>query len=632
MCRITGGVDFASRTISEEILIAMRDSLSAGGPDSAGIFIEGPVSLAHRRLSIIDLSASGFQPMIWEKWVITFNGEIYNFQEVKDQLLTKGYNFSTKTDTEVVIKAFDCWGKDAVNKFRGMFVFALWNKIEQKLILCRDRLGVKPLYWYFKDNLFLFASELKAFHQHPLFDKTLDLTGLPHYLQKGYFHEEDCIYKYVKKLLPGSFLEIDSNKQIEITRFWDVQKIYENAVIDQRPENEITEELESVLTAAFKLRMVADVEVGIFLSGGVDSSLVTALLQKDNSRQLQTFTIGFKDKQFNEAEVAYEVSKQLGTNHSVLYCTEDEFKQVIPELPEIYDEPFGDSSAIPTYLVSKLAVKNVKVALSGDGGDELFGGYSKYKFARNSSWMLPIPYSFRKILYNLSYAVNPSTVEKIAANLRMNAYTQIGSKYLKFQQTLLARDTEDFFNKSSSYITDAGLGKLTGSELLLNDTTGKQAPENLLNFLGMKDMLSYLPGDILTKVDRASMRVALEAREPFLDPEIINFAFTIPNHLKISAKGESKYILKKILSKYISPELITRPKQGFSVPIAKWLKGFLKDELIALQNDDQFFETFQLDQKYFVVILQSFFSSENKYNPHFIWFVYSLFRWYKKWI
>ena len=368
------------------------------------------------------------------------------------------------------------------------------------------------------------------------------------------------------------------------------------------------------------------------MSGGVDSTLVTALLQKDNSRQLQTFTIGFKDKQFNEAEVAYEVSKQLGTNHSVLYCTEDEFKQVIPELPEIYDEPFGDSSAIPTYLVSKLAVKNVKVALSGDGGDELFGGYSKYKFVRNSSWMLPIPYSFRKILYNLSYAVNPSTVEKIAANLRMNAYTQIGSKYLKFQQTLLACDTEDFFNKSSSYITDAGLGKLTGSELLLNDTTGKQASENLLNFLGMKDMLSYLPGDILTKVDRASMRVALEAREPFLDPEIINFAFTIPNHLKISAKGESKYILKKILSKYISPELITRPKQGFSVPIAKWLKGFLKDELIALQNDDQFFETFQLDQKYFVVVLQSFFSSENKYNPHFIWFVYSLFRWYKKWI
>jgi asparagine synthase (glutamine-hydrolysing) len=632
MCRITGGVDFASRTISEEILIAMRDSLSAGGPDSAGIFIEGPVSLAHRRLSIIDLSASGFQPMIWEKWVITFNGEIYNFQEVKDQLLTKGYNFSTKTDTEVVIKAFDCWGKDAVNKFRGMFVFALWNKIEHKLILCRDRLGVKPLYWYFKNNLFLFASELKAFHQHPLFDKTLDLTGLPHYLQKGYFHEEDCIYKYVKKLLPGSFLEIDANKQIGITRFWDVQKIYENAVIDQRPENEITEELESVLTAAFKLRMVSDVEVGIFLSGGVDSSLVTALIQKDNSRQLQTFTIGFKDKQFNEAEVAYEVSKQLGTNHSVLYCTEDEFKHVIPELPEIYDEPFGDSSAIPTYLVSKLAVKNVKVALSGDGGDELFGGYSKYKFARNSSWMLPIPHSFRKILYNLSFAVNPSTVEKIAANLRMNAYTQIGSKYLKFQQTLLALDTEDFFNKSSSYITDASLGKLIGSELLLNDTSGKQAPENLLNFLGMRDMLSYLPGDILTKVDRASMRVALEAREPFLDPEIINFAFTIPNHLKISTKGESKYILKKILSKYISPELITRPKQGFTVPIAKWLQGFLKDELIALKNDDQFFETFQLDQKYFAGVLQSFFSSENKHNPHLIWFVYCLFKWYKKWV
>ena len=632
MCRITGGVDFAMRTISEHVLVAMRDSLSAGGPDSAGVFMEGPVSLAHRRLSIIDLSVSGFQPMIWEKWVISYNGEIYNFSEIKDKLLAAGYTFSTKTDTEVIIKAFDRWGQDAVEQFRGMFVFALWNKEERKLILCRDRLGVKPLFWYFKDDLFLFASEIKAFHEHPLFDKTLDLTGLPHYLQKGYFREEDCIYKYVKKVPPGSFIEIDADKQIKINRFWDVEKIYENAVTDNRSEDEITEELESVLVSAFKLRMVADVEVGIFLSGGIDSSLVTALLQKDNARQLQTFTIGFHDKQFNEAEVAAEVARQLGTNHSVLYCTEDEFKQVIPELPEIYDEPFGDSSAIPTYLVSKLARKSVKVALSGDGGDELFGGYSKYKFARHASWMLSIPYFARKTLHGLSYAVNPSTIEKIATRFNMNSYSQIGSKYLKFQQTLLARNTEDFFNKSSSYITDAGITKLTATALHGEETTSEHAPNNLLNFLGMKDMLSYLPGDILTKVDRASMHVALEAREPFLDPVVIDFAFTLPQHLKVSSQGESKYILKKILGKYITPELITRPKQGFTVPIAKWLEGFLKEELIALQNDKQFFETFELDQTYFSDILRSFFSNENKYNPHFIWFVYCLYKWYQKWV
>jgi len=633
MCRITGGIDFAARTISENVLVAMRDTLSAGGPDAAGIFMEGSVSLAHRRLSIIDLSDSGVQPMQWGKWVISFNGEIYNYQEVKRKLIATGYSFSSKTDTEVIIKAFDCWGKKAVQQFRGMFVFALWNKEENKLILCRDRLGVKPLFWYFKEDLFLFASEIKAFHEHPLFDKTLDLSGLPHYLQKGYFKENDCIFKYVKKVPPGTFLEINHNKEIQLIRFWDVEMIYENALLDSRSENEIAEDLESILLSAFQLRMVADVEVGIFLSGGIDSSLVTALLQKNNSKQLQTFTIGFEDKQLNEAEIASDVATQLGTRHSVLYCTEDEFKQVIPDMPDIYDEPFGDSSAIPTYLVSKLAAKSVKVALSGDGGDELFGGYSKYKFTRNASSVLHIPYPIRKMLYNLSYKVSPTTVEAMAGKLGLNTYSQISSKYLKFQQTLLARNVEDFFNKSSSYVTDLGLDQLTGFKLLSREQmSSKHIPKNLLSYLGMKDMLSYLPGDILTKVDRASMSVALEAREPFLDPEIINFSFTIPDHLKISQTGESKYILKKILRKYISPELITRPKQGFTVPISKWLMGFLKEELITLQNDKLFFITFSLDQSAFSDMLQSFFLNENKYNPHFIWFVYCLYKWYQKWL
>lgn len=632
MCRITGFLDFSDYHSSQDVLIAMRDSLAAGGPDSAGVFRENSVGLAHRRLSIIDLSESGIQPMISGKWVITYNGEIYNYQEIKEELIDAGMTFKTKTDTEVIVNAFELWGKDAANKFRGMFAFALWNKEEKKLLLCRDRLGVKPLYWYLKDDLFLFTSEIKAFHQHPLFDKSIDLAGLPHYLQKGYFHDTDCIYKYVRKVLPGTFLEIDSTRQVDISRYWDVEGVYRNAVIDKRPENEITEELESILTSSFELRMVADVEVGIFLSGGIDSSLVTALLQKGSTKPLQTFTIGFHDKKFNEAEIAAEVANQLGTKHSTLYCTEDEFKQVIPELAEVYDEPFGDSSAIPTYLVSRLARKNVKVALSGDGGDELFGGYSKYKFARHASLLLSIPLPLRKILHQLSYRLSSATIEKLAEIIRLRSYSQIGSKYLKFQQTLLSCDIEDFFDKSSSYLADTSLQKFTGVLTGSKATVNNSKPGNLLSYLGLQDMRSYLPGDILTKVDRASMRVALESREPFLDPEIINFAFTIPDHLKISSRGESKYILKKILGKYISPELIARPKQGFTVPISDWLQGFLKEELVVLQNDSRFFETFQLDKTYFAGILNSLFLKEDAYNPHFIWFVYCLYKWYKKWV
>ena len=632
MCRITGILEFTNRSISQDVLIKMRDSLSAGGPDSAGIFIDGMVGLAHRRLSIIDLSESGSQPMIWGKWVISYNGEIYNYKEVKEKLIRFGYSFNTQTDTEVIIKAFDHWGIDAMKRFRGMFAFALWDKEKKKLTLCRDRLGVKPLYWYYKNGLFLFASEIKAFHQHPSFDKNLNLSSLPHYLKKGYFHADESIYKYVKKVPPGSLMEIDSAQQIKINPYWDIQNIYENSVIDSRPEDEILEDLEPVLAEAFSLRMVADVEVGMFLSGGIDSTLVAALLQRQSSRPLQTFTIGFQDKRFNEAEVASEVANQLGTTHSTLYCTESEFKSVIPELSDIYDEPFGDASAIPTYLVSKLARKKVKVALSGDGGDELFGGYSRYKFARHSSSILSIPYPLRKVLHKLSYLISPVQIMELAAKFNISSYSQVGDKYFKFQQILLATDIEDFFEKSSSYSIDHHINKLT-KRLNLKTINGvKKTPKNLISFLGMKYILTYVPGDILTKVDRASMCVALESREPFLDPEIIKFAFTIPDHLKISEKGENKYLLRKILSKYISPELLNRPKQGFSVPIEKWLHGFLKAELLEIGNDQYFFEVFEFDKNYFSQILKSFFGGENKHNPQFIWFIYCLYNWYVRWV
>lgn len=633
MCRIVGFLDFANHHSTEEVLVAMRDSLAAGGPDSAGVYLNEPVGLAHRRLSIIDLSAAGFQPMVVGKWIITYNGEVYNYQEIKDELLALGCDFTTKTDTEVIVRAVETWGgREAINKFRGMFAFALWNTEEKKLTLYRDRVGVKPLYWYYKDGLFLFASELKAFHKHPAFYKEIDTTCLPHYFQKGYIHPSHCIYKYTRQVPPGSFLEIDSNGCIEIKSYWDVESIYNSAIIDNKCEDEIIAELESKLLDSFKLRMVSDVEVGVFLSGGVDSSLVTALLQRESPRKLKTFTIGFSNQEFNEAEIANLIAKELGTDHTSLTCTEEEARNVLPHLVTMYDEPFGDCSSIPTYLVSKLARTSVKVALSGDGGDELFGGYSKYKFIKYSKFLLGIPYPIRVVINKFLYFLSPDTVEWLSRRIGLNSYTQIGGKYMKFRETLLAKDLEDFFDKSSSYLSDINLRRFVRNNDMHLQSRNVSNRGELISFLGLKDMLSYLPSDILTKVDRASMHVALESREPFLDPELIVFSFKIPDTLKISKDGTSKYLLKKILSKYINPELINRPKQGFTVPIANWLNGFLKEDIMIMSDDTAFFSAFQLNRQFFVGVLKSFYKGEHKYNPHFIWFVYILYNWYKKWI
>jgi len=632
MCRIAGFLDLKAQGSNEEVLVRMRDSLAAGGPDSAGVYLSDSVGLAHRRLSIIDLSAAGFQPMILGKWVITYNGEVYNYQEIKDELIALGCQFITKTDTEVIVRSIETWGSEAVKKFRGMFAFALWDSEEKKLTLYRDRLGVKPLYWYYKDGLFLFASELKAFHEHPAFDKTINLASLPHYFQKGYIHPTHCIYKYVSQILPGSFVQIDQKGIVEKSTYWDVKEIYKNSVIDTRAEEEILSNLELKLAESFKLRMVSDVEVGVFLSGGIDSSLVTAILQKDNPRKLKTFTIGFNDKEFNEAEVADLVAKELGTDHTSLICTEEEVRNVLPHLTNMYDEPFGDSSSIPTYLVSKLARTTVKVALSGDGGDELFGGYSKYRFGMHAKMLLRIPYSIRVLMNKASYYLSPGKVEWLSRRIGLNSYTQIGEKYRKFQETLLAKNLEDFFHRSSSYFSDISLQKFTGGGDLNVEPDNINSRVELISFFGLKDMLSYLPGDILTKVDRASMYVALESREPFLDPELIAFSLNIPDHLKISSDGQSKYLLKKILSKYISPNLMARPKQGFTVPIESWLNGFLKEGVLEMSKDSSFFETFNLNKNFFEEILTSFYKGENRYNPHFIWFVYTLYNWYKKWM
>ena len=636
MCRIVGLIDSRNKeglnADIKAILEKMCDTMSAGGPDGSGICINGNIGFGHRRLAIIDLSNAGAQPMEFGKWVITFNGEIYNYQELKNDLIANGYQFVTHTDTEVIVKSIDFWGLKAIDRFRGMFAFALWNKEDQKLFLVRDRLGVKPLYYYLKDGLFFFASELKAFHSHPDFDKEIDLNSIPHFLQKGYIHPKQCIFKYVRKVKPGSVIKLDQDLNISEEIYWDVEDRCRNSTIDGRDYDAITEDLEDVLTESFQYRMVSDVPVGIFLSGGIDSALLVTLLQRNNSSPVRTFTIGFEDSRYNESVSAREVADILGTNHTAYQCSENDFKSIIPTLSEIYDEPFGDSSSIPTILVSQLARNQVKVVLSGDGGDELFGGYSKYHFSRHSSLILNTPIALRKMLYKASFLLSPNQIERLAARIGMSRYSQIGGKYFKFQNVLLADSFDDFFEKSSSYLLDEQLTKLTRQSTYKDNTKISGSEGRLITYLGVKDMVSYLPGDILTKVDRASMSVGLEAREPFLDQNIVDFALRIEDKFKFDKNEKGKFLLKKILKKYIPATIVDRPKQGFSIPIEKWMKSILYNDLVELVDDSSFFERFQLDQEVCKEYFRSFHNDENRINPNEIWFIYCLHQWYKRWL
>ncbi|BDS14979.1 asparagine synthase (glutamine-hydrolyzing) [Aureispira anguillae] len=637
MCRITGfwDLNYDHSYSLEERLLAMRDSLQHGGPDSAGKYIDtqNALALGHRRLSILDLTAAGHQPMFWKEWVIVFNGEVYNFMEIRQSLEKKGFSFETKTDTEVILKAFKAWGKEMVTRFRGFFAFAIFNTTTQKLTLCRDRVGVKPLFWYWKDGLFMFASELKAFHEHPKFDKTISIEAVSLYLQQGYIQYPYCIFEYAHKLPAGAYLELTPKQSPQIEKYWDVQAVYANTKISTKTEAELEEELEAILTDSFELRMVADVPVGAFLSGGIDSSLVTALLQKKEGRQLKTFTIGFHDKEYNEAQHAKAVAQHLGTDHHEFYCTEQDFEQVIPLLPDMYDEPFGDSSGIPTYLVSKMAREQVTVSLSADGGDEIFGGYTKYEITQNFYPKIKkIPSFMRSMLGKMSAGIDPLWLERNSSKIPiLKNYKNISNKYPKLVNALGAKDQLDFFNISSTYIAQKDLLRLLPTYRKRYETRQIIEQDRLISYLGMVDIDTYLEGDIMTKVDRATMAVALEGRDPFLDHKIIEFAMQLPDSLKIRGV-DTKYLLRKILYKYVPKNLIERPKQGFSIPVQKWLMNHLKEQLLVLKNDQDFLDSFHLEQKEINQIIDNFIHQQAYINPHFIWFLYTLHQWYYRWI
>ena len=645
MCRIAGFWDFNYRDDYDitEVATNMRDTLIHGGPDDAGNYIEveNGLALSHRRLSIIDLSDLAHQPMISEnkEVIISYNGEVYNFQEIKKELEGLGITFKSTSDTEVILKAYIKWGFDFIHKCRGMWAFAIWDEREEKIILCRDRVGVKPLYWYLQEGIFMFSSELKAFHKHPKFKKDLWPEALSLYLQYGYISSPYSIFKHTYKLEPGHFLTINKNGDIKKDKYWEAEDFYHDTAatnsFNKKTENEIEEELEDILRDSFKLRMVADVPVGMFLSGGIDSSLVTAILQKEYTTPLKTFTIGFHEKQYNEAQWAKKVSAHLGTDHTELYCTAKDAFDIIKDIPQLYDEQFGDSSAIPTHLVSRLAKEQVKVSLSADGGDEQFCGYKRYWYSDKLIKTLnniPLSNHFPKALSlvspDLAFSIITPLLDKFKPSLKRSVYKD---KYIKL---LMFLEEKDHFKKydiiTKFFLTD---------DLLLLDhqkditQTYKVEHQNGLDNISLYmlyDLKSYLPDDLLVKVDRATMGVALEGREPFLDHKIIEYAARLPMEYKYK-NNTSKYILRKILYKHVPRELIDRPKQGFAIPLYEWFRNELKELYLEYLNPERIKNEGIFDSKEVEKLLNDFLNDKG-ISPFKLWYLFVFQVWKEKYL
>jgi len=641
VCRISGIIDFTkiNNQDNNRIIDEMRDTMFCGGPDDCGSYIyentNCQVALGHRRLSIIDVSINGHQPMRSsdENIVIIFNGEIYNYEEIRAQLSDTGINFKTHSDTEVVIESYKKWGIKCINMFIGMFAFLLLDKKENALYAVRDRAGVKPLYYYKNDDLILFGSELKSFHKHPGFQKKINNSALALFLQFGYIPAPHCIFENAYKILPGHYLKIGlANGETEDAEYWSAIEAYNQPLLPSNQMPDIIKETESLLTSACNYRMVADVPVGVFLSGGYDSSLVTALLQKDRTEKIKTFSIGFKEEKFNEAPFAKQVAEHLGTDHTEYYCTQKDALEILPLLPGIYDEPFGDSSAIPTTLVSKLARQSVKVALSADGGDEVFGGYDKYasiiwlKQKLNSA-----PVALQKLAGSLSQSLNPESF------FATSAKNTLSKKVSKFSQILRSGNMAEILYWYSINFTQKQLSHILtkpfenpATNFSLFNKFNKESDD--INTMLAIDYITYLPDDILTKVDRATMSVSLEGREPLLDHRLLEWTAKIPGTTKIN-NGVKKYILKEILHKYIPEEMMSRPKMGFGVPIEVWFKKDLKEYFEtylgeAALKKHNLFNVSHIQKKKAL-----YYSGKgNKSLISELWFLLMFQMWYEKWM
>ncbi len=642
MCGIVGFCS-CTKKVDKAILTSMRDALTHRGPDDAGIYVdeENNVGLGHSRLSILDLSSLGHQPMSNENgsiW-ITYNGEVYNFKEIRDELIKRGYSFKSSSDTEVLIKAYEKWGIDCIHKFIGMFALAIWDRRELKLYLVRDRVGVKPLYYYYKDGLFLFGSELKALMKHPEFSKDVNYDVLSLYLRYGYIPAPFTIFNNTFKLRPGHYLSV-SNDDLREIKYWDIVDFYLEEPINAS-EDEIAEELEDLLIDSFKYRLVSDVPVGVFLSGGIDSSAVTALLQKNINTQLKTFSIGFYEDRFDEAKWAKKIANYLETDHTEYYLSIKEAFSIIEKLPEIYDEPFGDNSGIPTYLVSRVARQNVTVALSADGGDELFCGYNRYRsIIFLNGGFLGLPAYIRNSIIKTLPLFSPPMVDSIYRTFKffMPKVEGLRDKFEKWRNMLREGNNGnivDMYKFNINRWTPDDLTRVMGHHYNLKfntyfeDTFLRLQNCDLVTQMMAVDFKTFLVDDILTKVDRATMSVGLESREPFLDHRLVQYVARIPSRYKYK-NGMSKYILRKVLYKYVPRELLERRKQGFVVPLAEWLKGELSPLVMNYLNEDKLKKEGIFNPGVVSSYVKDFMNGSINVNK--IWFLLMFEMWKEKWL
>ncbi len=622
MCGITGFLDLSENPdrASLQLTVArMMKPIRHRGPDDSGEWVDAQsgIALGFRRLAILDLSPAGHQPMLSadDRYVIVFNGEVYNFNQLRTELASLGHAFQGHSDTEVMLAAICQWGiQDAVRRFNGMFAFALWDRRERQLSLVRDRLGIKPLYYGRAGNVFLFGSELKALKAHPAFRAEIDRGALALYLRHNYIPAPYTIYTGFCKLLPGATLTLAGNQVGELPApvpYWSARQVAEAGVAHpfEGSDQDAVMEVDALLRESVRERMIADVPLGAFLSGGIDSSAIVALMQVQSSRPVQTFTVGFHESSYNEAEHAKEVARHLGTEHTELYVTPQETQAVIPRLPALYDEPFADSSQIPTFLIAELARRHVTVSLSGDGGDELFGGYNRYSWARRIwkaiGWL---PGTFRTSS-SAALLRTPSAAWDVLLSNRFIPprwrISEASEKICKIAEILPANSPEAIYLDLVSHWKEPASivrGAAEPPTLLTSRESWASLPDYTAWMMYM-DLVTYLPDDILVKVDRASMGVSLEARVPYLDDHrVVEYAWRIPLRMKMR-NGQGKWLLRQVLYQYVPRQMIERPKKGFGVPIDAWLKGPLRgwaESLLAEQRlkDEGFFNPKPILQKW----------------------------------
>ena len=597
MCGIAGIVSTRALPDLPRVASAMGESIRYRGPDAGENWFapEEAVALVHRRLAIVDLTAAGSQPMHSScgRYVLIYNGEIYNAAELRRELESCGRTFRGHSDTEAFLEGVSEWGiRATVERLIGMFAFALWDKRRRVLTLGRDRLGIKPLYWAKFGSLFMFGSELKALRTVPGWTPKLDHDSIASYVRHNYIPSPHTIYEGVRKLEPGSILSLAYGGEPEIEAFWTLEEVVKKGMaardeVAKRSDGSVVDELDALLSDAVARRMIADVPFGAFLSGGIDSSLVVALMQKASNTPVRTFSIGFREEGYNEADHAKRIAKHLRTDHTELYVSPEDALAVIPRLPAMYDEPFSDSSQIPTFLVSEMTRRHVTVALSGDGGDELFAGYNRYflgESIRKSFARIPRP-----LRYLASSAIGcgtPALWDSVCHFVpKANRVPHIGDKLHKLA-SILREDESRLYQRLVSHWDDPAaivVGASERASLLLAPDLSSRIP-NYFERMQYLDTRTYLPDDILTKVDRASMAVSLEARVPILDHRVVELSWKLPMRFKIRA-GKGKWILRQILGRYVPEPLFERPKMGFGVPIDRWLRGPLRDWAEDLLSD-----------------------------------------------